>query len=80
MCLCGQKDGATPLVVASQNGHVEAVRALAELGAAVNQATVGCVDVTLSAPLVNLKFTFLVCLFVCLFTRGFDLKDVFVES
>jgi hypothetical protein len=51
--------------MASGKGHVEAVRALAELGAHVNQATVGCVDVTLSArPHVNLKFTVLVCLFV----------------
>jgi hypothetical protein len=29
---------------ASMGGHVEAVRALVELGAAVNQAKVGCVD------------------------------------
>jgi hypothetical protein len=38
-------EGATPLVAASVGGHVEAVRALVELGAAVNQAAVGGVDV-----------------------------------
>jgi ankyrin repeat protein len=41
--LCGQTDGATPLFITSQEGHVEAVRALVELGAAVNQAEVGFV-------------------------------------
>ncbi len=35
-----QADGATPLHVASQNGHVDAVRALLGAGASVNQATV----------------------------------------
>ncbi len=35
-----QADGWTPLHAASQNGHVEAVAALAGAGAAVNQATV----------------------------------------
>ena len=35
-----QTDGATPLYVASKNGHVEAVRALLDAGAAVNQASV----------------------------------------
>jgi ankyrin repeat protein len=35
-----QSDGLTPLLVASLNGHVEAVRALVEAGAAVNQAAV----------------------------------------
>ena len=33
-------DGATPLYIASYKGLVGAVRALVELGAAVNQATV----------------------------------------
>jgi hypothetical protein len=33
--------------IASQNGHVEAVRALVELGAAVNQAKVGLLDISL---------------------------------
>jgi hypothetical protein len=40
--MCGQTDGTTVLHAASFNGHVEAVRALVELGAAVNQAEVGC--------------------------------------
>jgi hypothetical protein len=42
---CGQMDGTSPLYAASQNGHVEAVRALVELGAAVSQADVGSWDV-----------------------------------
>ncbi len=39
-----QTNGATPLYVASQNGHVpvECVRVLLGAGAAVNQAKVGC--------------------------------------
>ncbi len=44
--MCGQTNGATPLFIASQNGHVEAVRALVELGAAVNQAMVGWLEVS----------------------------------
>ncbi len=39
-CIVVQTDGATPLYVASQNGHVDAVRALLDAGAAVNQAAV----------------------------------------
>ena len=35
-----QTDGWTPLHAASQDGHVEVVRALVEAGAAVNQAAV----------------------------------------
>ncbi len=35
-----QKDGRTPLFDASRNGRVEAVRALLDAGAAVNQADV----------------------------------------
>ncbi len=35
--MCGQTNGATPLLSASAKGHVEAVRALVELGASVNQ-------------------------------------------
>jgi hypothetical protein len=35
-----QTDGATPLYIASRNGHVEVVRALVGAGAAVNQAKV----------------------------------------
>jgi hypothetical protein len=38
--VAGQTDGRTPLFVASQNGHVQVVRALLGAGAAVNQATV----------------------------------------
>ena len=40
---CGdavQANGWTPLHVVSENGHVEAVRALLDAGAAVNQAEV----------------------------------------
>ena len=39
----------TPLHIASANGHVETVRALVELGAAVNQAMVGLLVVGLAA-------------------------------
>ena len=35
-----QTDGATPLLVASQNGHVEATQALLTAGAAVDRAKV----------------------------------------
>jgi hypothetical protein len=45
--LLGQTGGFTPLYVASANGHVEVVRALVELGAAVNQAKVGLLDMSL---------------------------------
>jgi hypothetical protein len=37
-----QTDGATPLYIASEKGHVECVRALLGGGAAINQAEVGC--------------------------------------
>ncbi len=43
VCGCGclvlvvQGNGRTPLISASQNGHVEAVRTLLDAGAAVNQ-------------------------------------------
>ena len=40
LCVDVQTHGATPLYGASQNGHVEVVRALVELGASVNQAGV----------------------------------------
>ncbi len=36
-----QAIGSTPLYIASQNGHVECVRALLDGGAAINQARVG---------------------------------------
>ncbi len=36
-----QTDGATPLYITSQIGHVECVRALLDGGAAINQAAVG---------------------------------------
>jgi hypothetical protein len=45
--LCGQTDGWTPLLIASEKGHVDSVRALVELGAAVNQAKVGLLDMSL---------------------------------
>ena len=37
-----QTSGATPLCIASENGHVECVRTLLDRGAAINQAEVGC--------------------------------------
>ena len=40
MCVARQTNGFTPLYIASQDGHVEAVTALIGAGAAVNQATV----------------------------------------
>jgi hypothetical protein len=42
VCMSGvwQANGGTPLYAASQNGHVEVVRALVGAGAAVNQARV----------------------------------------
>jgi hypothetical protein len=46
MCWCEchaawQTSGATPLFIASENGHVECVLALLDGGAAMNQARVG---------------------------------------
>jgi hypothetical protein len=40
VCVVWQTDGVTPLFVASQSGHIEAVTALVGVGAAVNQAAV----------------------------------------
>ncbi len=40
VCVVWQTDGATPLYIASQEGHDEVVRALVGAGAALNQATV----------------------------------------
>ena len=37
-----QMDGATPLYIASETGHVECVRALLSGGAVINQEKVGC--------------------------------------
>jgi hypothetical protein len=53
--LCGQTTGATPLCIASEMGHVEAVRALVELGAALNQATVGLLEVSFGVDSVYLR-------------------------
>jgi hypothetical protein len=39
--LVWQTDGATPLLIASGNGHVECVRVLLGGGAEINQAKVG---------------------------------------
>jgi len=39
--VASQANGATPLVVASGNGHLECIRALLTWSAAINQATVG---------------------------------------
>ncbi len=41
VCVVRQTDGWTALLAASENGHVEVVRALVGAGAAVNQADVG---------------------------------------
>jgi hypothetical protein len=40
MSVVRQSNGDTPLYAASENGHVEVVRALVAAGAAVNQAKV----------------------------------------
>ena len=40
MSAAAQTSGATPLLMASQNGHVEVVRVLVGAGASVNQAKV----------------------------------------
>jgi hypothetical protein len=41
-----QADGATPLYVASERGHIAVVRALLDGGAAINQAEVRVVGVS----------------------------------
>ncbi len=41
VCVVWQTNGWTPLLAASDNGHVEVVRALVVAGAPVNQADVG---------------------------------------
>ncbi len=41
-CAMSQTNGATPLFIAGQKGHLECVMALLEKGAAINQAMVGC--------------------------------------
>ncbi len=51
--MCGQTDGTTPLFIACQEGHVEAVKALVEQGASVNQVTVGLLEVSFGAGTVN---------------------------
>ena len=64
-----QTNGCTPLYVASDNGHVEVVRALVGAGAAVNQATVrdGCCGCwcSVSREWVDLERSVPECRFVC---------------
>jgi hypothetical protein len=44
-----QTDGATPLLIASEKGFAECVRALLDRGMPINQAAVGC-TVTMARP------------------------------
>jgi hypothetical protein len=67
VCLVGQTDGCTPLLVASQNGHMDVMRALVGAGAAVNQARVrghgaGC-----------MQSSFVDCVCMCVLLSGFFL-------
>ena len=68
--MCGQTTGATPLHIASENGHVEAVRALVELGAAVNQAEVGLLDMSLGLVVRTYLTVCGLCVWVLLWVAG----------
>ncbi len=71
MCWCEcraawQKDGATPLCIASNNGHVECVRALLGGGAAINQAKVGSAgSMARLRGVLCVRVSVGVCVYVC---------------
>ena len=64
VCVVCQTNGGTPLYAASQNGHVEVVRALVEAGAAPNQGKVRN-EVFGWAWMIGVDIALCVCIFVC---------------